>query len=130
MSSAYGLAADQVLALEVVLANGRFVTVTEETDSDLFWALRGGGGGMFAPGCQSLRNASNKPFARNIWSRHLTHLSCLPQNWRYSFDFQFLHQRGCLRGRILGWCPVISQVVPGSRGCRHLRLLFGGIDKP
>ncbi|KAF7121857.1 hypothetical protein CNMCM5793_009411 [Aspergillus hiratsukae] len=47
MSSIYGLAADQVLALEVVLANGRFVTVTEETDPDLFWALRGGGGGTY-----------------------------------------------------------------------------------
>jgi FAD/FMN-containing dehydrogenase len=45
MSSMYGLAADQVLALEVVLASGRFVTVTEETDPDLFWAIRGGGGG-------------------------------------------------------------------------------------
>ncbi|KAJ5372669.1 hypothetical protein N7517_004675 [Penicillium concentricum] len=47
MSSVYGLAADQVLALEVVLANGRFVTVTEESDPDLFWALRGGGGGTY-----------------------------------------------------------------------------------
>lgn len=45
MSSIYGLAADQVLALEVVLANGRFVTVTAKSDPDLFWALRGGGGG-------------------------------------------------------------------------------------
>lgn len=49
MSSVYGLAADQVLALEVVLANGRFVTVTEESEPDLFWALRGGGGGAFVP---------------------------------------------------------------------------------
>ncbi|KAJ5153173.1 uncharacterized protein N7482_009651 [Penicillium canariense] len=47
MSSMYGLAADQVLAMEVVLANGRFVTVTEESDPDLFWAIRGGGGGTF-----------------------------------------------------------------------------------
>ncbi|BAE63431.1 unnamed protein product [Aspergillus oryzae RIB40] len=47
MSSIYGLAADQVLALELVLANGRFVTVTEETDPDLFWALRGGGGNTY-----------------------------------------------------------------------------------
>lgn len=47
MSSIYGLAADQVLALEVVLASGRFVTVTEKSDPDLFWALRGGGGGTF-----------------------------------------------------------------------------------
>ncbi|OOQ85091.1 FAD binding domain protein [Penicillium brasilianum] len=47
LSSIYGLAADQVLALEVVLANGRFVTVTEASDPDLFWAIRGGGGGTF-----------------------------------------------------------------------------------
>ncbi|KAJ5397076.1 hypothetical protein N7509_005189 [Penicillium cosmopolitanum] len=47
MSSIYGLAADQVLALEVVLANGRFVTVTEENNPDLFWAIRGGGGGTY-----------------------------------------------------------------------------------
>ena len=45
LSSIYGLAADQVLAMEVVLASGRFVTVTEESDPDLFWAIRGGGGG-------------------------------------------------------------------------------------
>ena len=31
--------------MEVVLANGRFVTVTEESHPDLFWAIRGGGGG-------------------------------------------------------------------------------------
>ncbi|KAJ6035593.1 FAD linked oxidase N-terminal [Penicillium canescens] len=47
LSSIYGLAADQVLAMEVVLANGRFVTVTEESNPDLFWAIRGGGGGTF-----------------------------------------------------------------------------------
>ncbi|KAJ5692322.1 hypothetical protein N7462_001745 [Penicillium macrosclerotiorum] len=47
LSSVYGLAADQVLALEVVLASGRFVTVTEESDPDLFWAIRGGGGGTY-----------------------------------------------------------------------------------
>ncbi|KAJ5970595.1 FAD linked oxidase N-terminal [Penicillium vulpinum] len=47
MSSIYGLAADQVLALEVVLANGRFVTVTKEHNPDLFWALRGGGGATY-----------------------------------------------------------------------------------
>lgn len=44
LSSVYGLAADQVLAMEVVLPDGRFTTVTHETNPDLFWALRGGGG--------------------------------------------------------------------------------------
>ncbi|KAJ5336750.1 FAD linked oxidase N-terminal [Penicillium brevicompactum] len=47
LSSLYGLAADQVLALEVVLSDGRFVTVSKTSHPDLFWALRGGGGGTF-----------------------------------------------------------------------------------
>jgi FAD/FMN-containing dehydrogenase len=44
----YGLAADHVLAIHAVTADGRFVTATEETNSELFWALRGGGGSTFA----------------------------------------------------------------------------------
>ncbi|MBE3043183.1 FAD-binding oxidoreductase, partial [Candidatus Bathyarchaeota archaeon] len=47
LSGKLGLAADQVLSIDVVLPNGRFVTCDEEENSDLFWALRGGGGGTF-----------------------------------------------------------------------------------
>jgi FAD/FMN-containing dehydrogenase len=31
------MAADQVLAIEVVTPDGRFVTASEEVNSDLFW---------------------------------------------------------------------------------------------
>jgi hypothetical protein len=41
------MAADHVVAFQVVTADGRFVTASEESNSDLFWALRGGGGGTF-----------------------------------------------------------------------------------
>ena len=34
--------------MQVILANGSFVTATEETDADLFWALRGAGGCMYS----------------------------------------------------------------------------------
>ena len=44
LSSVHGMAADQVLALQVVLPSGRFVTVDERHYPDLFFALRGGGG--------------------------------------------------------------------------------------
>jgi hypothetical protein len=44
LASIYGMAADQVLAYEVVTADGRFVTASDNVNSDLFWALRGGGG--------------------------------------------------------------------------------------
>lgn len=47
LSSKYGLAADQVLTWEVVLASGELVTASPTENPDLFWALRGGGGGTF-----------------------------------------------------------------------------------
>ena len=40
----YGLAADNVNAVELVTADGEVLDVTAESDPDLFWALRGGGG--------------------------------------------------------------------------------------
>ncbi|MFI6304464.1 FAD-binding oxidoreductase [Amycolatopsis thailandensis] len=38
----YGLAADQVTAIEVVTADGELRRATPDTEQDLFWALRGG----------------------------------------------------------------------------------------
>ena len=40
----HGLAADNLIGVELVMADGAVVHVTEESDSDLLWALRGGGG--------------------------------------------------------------------------------------
>jgi FAD/FMN-containing dehydrogenase len=40
----HGMAIDNLLSAEVVLASGAVVTASEETDPDLFWAIRGGGG--------------------------------------------------------------------------------------
>ncbi|KAL4982480.1 hypothetical protein BDW68DRAFT_195290 [Aspergillus falconensis] len=48
LTSRFGLAADQVLEWEVVLASGKVVVATPEgTYKDLYWALSGGGGGVF-----------------------------------------------------------------------------------
>ncbi|KAF2204847.1 FAD binding domain-containing protein [Delitschia confertaspora ATCC 74209] len=43
----FGMGADQVVALEVVTASGRFLTATPRVNSDLYWAMLGGGGGTF-----------------------------------------------------------------------------------
>jgi FAD/FMN-containing dehydrogenase len=40
----HGLAANSVLAIELVTGDGRLRRVDAEHDADLFWALRGGGG--------------------------------------------------------------------------------------
>lgn len=39
-----GLAIDNLLSADLVLADGKFVKADAETNADLFWALRGGGG--------------------------------------------------------------------------------------
>ena len=40
----YGLTIDNLLGVDMVLADGRFVTANVEENADLFWAVRGGGG--------------------------------------------------------------------------------------
>ena len=47
LSSLYGVAADQVLSMQVVLPDGQFVTASFVENKELFWALRGGGGSTF-----------------------------------------------------------------------------------
>jgi FAD/FMN-containing dehydrogenase len=47
LSPKYGLGADQVLEYKVVTADGVLRVANTASNSDLFWALRGGGGGTF-----------------------------------------------------------------------------------
>lgn len=46
-SRKYGLGVDQVMDLTIVLPNGDMVTASKCENPDLFWAIRGGGGGTF-----------------------------------------------------------------------------------
>lgn len=44
LSRAYGLSIDSLLEVDIVLASGKLVIANEKENSDLFWAVQGGGG--------------------------------------------------------------------------------------
>lgn len=44
LSRKHGLAADNLLSVDVVTADGRLVTASADENADLFWGVRGGGG--------------------------------------------------------------------------------------
>jgi FAD/FMN-containing dehydrogenase len=44
LTRAHGLTIDNLLSVDLVLADGRFVTASADQNPDLFWAVRGGGG--------------------------------------------------------------------------------------
>lgn len=51
LSTFYGLAADQVLEVEIVTAEGDILTANNCQNSDLFWAVRGVCHSVKAPDC-------------------------------------------------------------------------------
>jgi hypothetical protein len=47
LTTKYGLTCDKLVSAQIVTGDGKLRTVSASQDPDLFWALRGGGGGNF-----------------------------------------------------------------------------------
>ncbi|KAL6161534.1 hypothetical protein ACJBU6_00644 [Exserohilum turcicum] len=65
----FGVGADRIVALEVVLARGRFATATPEVNSHLYWAMLGGGGGTFGVIASAMAKTHRRvPVTTSSWS--------------------------------------------------------------
>ena len=83
---AFGMSADNVLGAKIVTADGQLLTVDKHNNPDLFWALRGGGGGNFGVVTQltfrihALPKAASYFFVNWPWSSASEALDAW-QNW-------------------------------------------------
>ncbi|CAN9201090.1 unnamed protein product [Alternaria alternata] len=85
----FGVGSDQIIALEVVLASGRFITVTPEVNSDLYWAMLGGGGGTFGVITSAVVKVHRKvPVTQSSWTIMTSEAVTVEKFWE-AFKFFF-----------------------------------------
>lgn len=73
---AYGLTADNLIAADVIIANGTTVRASEMDDADLLWGLRGGGGNFGVTASFTYRAY---PMGPDIFGGNFIYR---PDNWR------------------------------------------------
>jgi FAD/FMN-containing dehydrogenase len=143
-SRRFGLTADNLVAAEIVTADGQLRAVNAHSDPDLLWALKGGGGGNFGlvteftfsvhplPASAAYFNvtwpwssADEAIAAWQSWAPHTTdsatsilHLNSGGQP-SISANGQFLGSSGALQG-LLG--PLLA--VPGANLSSHLDMPY------
>ncbi|KAI4650735.1 hypothetical protein J4E93_003092 [Alternaria ventricosa] len=109
----FGVGSDQVVALEVVLASGRFVTVTPEVNGDLYWAMLGGGGGTFGVITSAVVKVHRKvPVTTSSWSI-MTSESVTAEKFREAFRFFFDNIPVYNRAQTYSWFNVMK-LAPGA----------------
>lgn len=66
----YGMTCDHLVSARVVTAGGKLRTVSADSEPDLFWALRGGGGGNFGVVTSFTFRTDPAPPAVTVFSLH------------------------------------------------------------
>ncbi|MFI7673403.1 FAD-binding oxidoreductase [Actinophytocola sp. NPDC049390] len=81
----HGLTCDRLLSAEVVLADGQVVHVDADHEPDLFWALRGAGGGNF--GVVTAATFATAPSTPRTHVRHIWDLTAAPALLRHWLEW-------------------------------------------
>jgi hypothetical protein len=120
-SRSKGYAADHIIALEVVTADGRLRHVTADCDPDLFWALRGGQGNFgvaTAMVCELF--AQTRFYGGGVWFA-LEHVPRVLPAWRGWLDTLPKEASTSVAVQRL---PALSALPPPVRGVPVVHLRF------
>ena len=110
----FGLACDNVAAFDVVTADGKFLRVSADENTDLFWGLRGGGGNFGVVTSIEYRLHPMNPVilggylawpldhARDAWRRYRDLASDAPDVVNLTFDLHW-EEAGPLFGIEVCW---------------------------
>jgi hypothetical protein len=126
LSRKYGLTIDNLIEADVVLADGSFVTARKENNSDLFWALRGGGGnfGVVTSFLFQLHPVSMVFAGPIAWDQK--HARTIMQRYR-----EFLPQAPEELGAFLGLKTILSNApFPEQLWGKRICLLMSCYDGP
>ncbi|GAD98565.1 hypothetical protein ANI_1_1546094 [Paecilomyces variotii No. 5] len=113
---ALGMSSDYVLAAKVVTADGSIITASPTSHSDLFWALRGGGGGTYGILVEltlSLRPLPRSAMVAISWNDSSVRYDVAKQflDWAPKSEKEFTSQVNVYKSnvQVLGWYLGKSQ---------------------
>lgn len=81
LSPNFGLGIDRVVEFKVVTPDGQYRVANECQNEDLFWALRGGGGGTFGVVLETTQKVEPAMALQVLVYRRYT-LETAPRDWR------------------------------------------------
>ncbi|HUR15347.1 MAG TPA: FAD-binding oxidoreductase [Mycobacteriales bacterium] len=82
---AYGLSCDNLLSAQIATADGRLLTASETENTDLYWAIRGGGGNFGVATSMTFRLHPHGPI--NAFAGVFYPVEQAAQVWRGARDF-------------------------------------------
>jgi hypothetical protein len=126
----HGLACDNLLSAQVVLADGRVVTASDTEHPDLFWGLRGGGGNFGVVTELELRLHPVGPLVTGGLVLHP--LERAPEVCRFFRDFMRDAPREIGAGVVFMHAPPAPFVPPDLQGRPAVAIIggaFGALDE-
>jgi FAD binding domain len=112
----YGLSCDNLLSVDIVMADGRFLTASATENADLFWGVRGGGGNF---GIITSFEYRLHPVGPLVWGGFVSHpVSKAKEVLTYYEEFSSAAPDELTTLAVLAYSPEGEPVV-NIGGCYH-----------